>query len=97
MIQYLRVLLGCNHCPDGLSITISSAYPLKPRRAIYGKIVSLIDDILRNPFDGLGKPEPLKYELKGYWSRRISDEHRLVYKINDDSVIIVSCKFHYEK
>ncbi|MCL1490161.1 MAG: Txe/YoeB family addiction module toxin [Pseudanabaena sp. Salubria-1] len=57
----------------------------------------MIDDIFRNPFDGIGKPEPLKYELKGCWTRRISDGHRLVYKINDDSVIIVSCKFHYEK
>ena len=70
---------------------------VKEDKKIYGKIVSLIDDIFRNPFDGIGKPEPLKYELKGCWSRRISDEHRLVYKINDDSVIIVSCKFHYEK
>ena len=69
---------------------------VKEDKKIYGKIVSLIEDILRNPFDGIGKPEQLKYELKGCWSRRISDEHRLVYKINDDSVIILSCKFHYE-
>ncbi len=45
----------------------------------YRKIISLISDILRQPFDGLGKPEPLKHELKGYWSRRITDEHRLVW------------------
>ncbi|MEI6332259.1 MAG: Txe/YoeB family addiction module toxin [Pseudanabaena sp. ELA645] len=66
-------------------------------KKIYSKIVGLIDDILRNPFGGIGKPEPLKYELKGFWSRRITDEHRLVYRINEDAVIIVSCKFHYEK
>ncbi len=66
-------------------------------KKIYGKIVNLISDILRSPFDGIGKPEPLKYELKGYWSRPITDEHRLVYKIGDDAVIIVGCRFHYEK
>jgi len=66
-------------------------------KKIYGKIVNLISDILRSPFDGVGKPEPLKYELKGYWSRRITDEHRLVYKVTEDAVIIVGCRFHYEK
>jgi len=66
-------------------------------KKIYGKIVNLISDILRSPFDGIGKPEPLKYELKGYWSRRITDEHRLVYKVTEDAVIIVGCRFHYEK
>jgi toxin YoeB len=66
-------------------------------KKIYGKIVNLISDILRSPFDGIGKPEPLKYELKGYWSRRITDEHRLVYKVSEDAVIIAGCRFHYEK
>jgi len=66
-------------------------------KKIYGKIVNLITDILRSPFDGIGKPEPLKYELNGYWSRRITDEHRLVYKVSDDAVTIVGCRFHYEK
>ena len=66
-------------------------------KKIYGKIVNLITDILRSPFDGIGKPEPLKYELKGFWSRRITDEHRLVYKVSDDAVTIVGCRFHYEK
>jgi toxin YoeB len=64
-------------------------------RKIYAKIVELIDDILRSPFSGLGKPEALKYALKGYWSRRITDEHRLVYKVTDSQIIILSCKFHY--
>jgi toxin YoeB len=58
------------------------------------QIVDLILDILRQPYTGLGKPERLKYELRGYWSRRISEEHRLVYKIAGERVIIVSCKYH---
>ncbi len=69
----------------------------KEDKKVYSKIVGLIDDILRNPFGGIGKPEPLKYELKGCWSRRITDEHRLVYRINEDAVTIISCKFHYER
>jgi toxin YoeB len=69
---------------------------VKEDKKIHAKIVELIDDTLRNPFSGLGKPEPLKYELKGYWSRRISDEHRLVYKVTETQIVIVSCKFHYK-
>ena len=64
-------------------------------RKIYTKIVALIKDIDRHPFSGLGKPEPLKRNLKGLWSRRITKEHRLVYKLTDEEIIIVSCKFHY--
>jgi toxin YoeB len=58
-------------------------------------IVELIKDIDRSPFFGLGKPEPLKHELSGYCSRRINDEHRLVYKVTDIEVIIIACKYHY--
>jgi toxin YoeB len=61
----------------------------------YQRIVELIKDILRQPFTGIGKPEPLKHELKGYWSRRINDEHRLVYKVSAEAVTIISCKYHY--
>ena len=64
-------------------------------RKIYAKIVDLIKDIQRQPFTGLGKPEPLKHKLRGLWSRRITLEHRLVYKITEDEVVIVSCRFHY--
>jgi len=64
-------------------------------RNIYRRIVALILDILREPFAGLGKPEPLRHELKGYWSRRIDNEHRLVYKVEQDAVTIVACKYHY--
>jgi toxin YoeB len=67
----------------------------KTNRKIYDRIVQLIKDIDRSPFHGIGKPEPLKFELSGYWSRRINDEHRLVYKVTDDSIIIISCKYHY--
>ena len=59
------------------------------------KINELIKDCLRNHFKGLGKPEPLKGNLKGFWSRRINDEHRLVYKIENNQLQIVQCRFHY--
>ena len=66
-------------------------------KKIFKKILELIRDIQRDPFAGLGKPEPLKYELQGYWSRRITDEHRLVYKVQEDLLIILTCKYHYEQ
>ncbi|WP_427161439.1 Txe/YoeB family addiction module toxin [Aliinostoc sp. HNIBRCY26] len=66
-------------------------------KKILKKILDLIKDIQREPFSGIGKPEPLKYELQGYWSRRITDEHRLVYKIEEDLIIILSCKYHYNE
>ncbi len=59
------------------------------------KIIELIEDILRNPFTGVGKPEPLKHHLKGFWSRRISQEHRLVYEVTETSINIISCRDHY--
>ena len=59
------------------------------------RINRLIADIQRNPFDGIGKPEPLKHQLSGYWSRRITDEHRLVYKVEADTLVIRNCRFHY--
>ena len=68
---------------------------LKTDKKIFRRIAKLIVDIQNQPFYGIGKPELLKYEYKGYWSRRITDEHRLVYKVTDDEIIIVSCKYHY--
>jgi len=65
-------------------------------KKIHGRIVKLIKDIDRSPFSGLGKPEPLKHELKGLWSRRITEEHRLVYKVTEEEIVIVSCRFHYQ-
>jgi toxin YoeB len=64
-------------------------------RQILKRINKLLKDIQRNPFEGIGKPEALKYELSGCWSRRISEEHRLVYEMNDYSVVIISCRYHY--
>lgn len=66
-------------------------------KKLHAKIVDLIRDIDRSPFTGLGKPEPLRHELKGYWSRRINDVHRLVYKVTNEDIIIVSCKYHYDQ
>ena len=62
---------------------------------IVKRINQLIKDIKRNPFDGIGKPEALKGNLSGFWSRRISNEHRIVYAIEKDIAIIISCKGHY--
>ena len=64
-------------------------------RKLQAKIAALILDTLRDPFTGLGKPEPLKHNLAGCWSRRINDEHRLVYRVTDDALVILSCKYHY--
>ena len=65
------------------------------------RIKDLIKSIRQDPFRGLGKPEPLKYDLKGYWSRRITGEHRIVYKVSgtkgvDQKCIIIQCRFHYD-
>ena len=70
-------------------------YWQKTDKQILKKINQLIKDIKRNPLDGLGKPEALKHEFSGCWSRRITDEHRLVYEITEYSVVIISCRFHY--
>ncbi len=59
------------------------------------KVFDLIESIQQNPFSGIGKPEALKGELSGFWSRRIDDEHRLVYKVTDEHIHIHSCKGHY--
>ncbi len=59
------------------------------------KLNALIDEVKRTPFEGTGKPEPLKHELAGWWSRRITDEHRLVYRVRDGGVEIAQCRFHY--
>lgn len=60
------------------------------------KIITLITEISSTPFTGTGKPELLKHDLKGKWSRRITQEHRLVYEVTDAAIIIISCRFHYE-
>ena len=64
-------------------------------RKLLKRINQLIHEILRTPFEGIGKPEPLKGDLSGYWSRRINDEHRLVYAARVDDVIVIACRHHY--
>jgi toxin YoeB len=66
-------------------------------RQLLKRINQLIKESCRTPFAGTGKPEPLKANLSGYWSRRIDSEHRLVYRIGEASLVIVSCRFHYDK
>lgn len=68
----------------------------KEDKKILKKINELIKDIQRTPFEGIGKPEPLKYDLAGYWSRRIDREHRLVYQVEENEIFIYSCRYHYD-
>lgn len=72
-------------------------YWQKQDRKTLKRINELIKDCVRNPFDGIGKAEPLKGDLSGFWSRRIDQEHRLVYTIEEDEIIIVVCRYHYTK
>lgn len=65
-------------------------------KAMLKRINAVIKDIERNPFEGLGKPEPLKHGLSGYWSRRINDEHRFVYKVVDDNLFVAQLRYHYD-
>ena len=60
-----------------------------------GRVNELLKDVVRNPFTGIGKPEPLKHEFRGYWSRRIDQRHRLVYQPGKDAILIAQCRFHY--
>ena len=64
-------------------------------KRILKRINEIIKDIQRHPFMGVGKPEPLRFAFAGYWSRRIDQEHRLVYKVEKDSLFIAQCRYHY--
>ena len=66
-------------------------------RRLLKRINLLIKDIMRSPFEGIGKPEALRADLSGYWSRRINDEHRLVYTVKGNDLIIVACRYHYSE
>ena len=66
-------------------------------RTLVKRINRLVDDAVRDPFDGIGKPEPLKYGLANAWSRRITDEHRLVYVVRDDDLILLQARYHYTR
>lgn len=70
-------------------------YWQKNDKAMVKRIHQLIQDIMRNPFEGIGKPEPLKHALSGYWSRRIDGEHRFVYKVGEAGLFIAQLRYHY--
>jgi len=70
-------------------------YWQKTNKRILKKINQLVKDICRDPFKGKGKPEPLRHALAGYWSRRINGEHRIVYKVKEESLFIVQLRYHY--
>ncbi len=71
-------------------------YWQKTDKKILKRINDLLKDISRHPFEGIGKPEALKHKYKGLWSRRITDEHRLIYQIKDNEIRIIKCRFHYD-
>jgi toxin YoeB len=70
---------------------------LQTDRKVVRRIHELIKDTTRSPFEGIGKPEPLRHALAGYWSRRITDEHRMVYKVEGNSLLLAQLRYHYEK
>ena len=65
-------------------------------KSIFKRIVRLIKETQRTPFEGEGQPEPLKHQFKGFWSKRIDQKHRLIYKVEEEKLIIAGCKGHYE-
>ena len=85
----MRLLLESNAWEEYLSWQSEDKKTLK-------RINSLIKDMQRSPFDGIGKPEPLKGDLQGYWSRRIDHVNRIVYTVIEDDLIIISCRGHYD-
>ena len=86
----MRIIFSANSWEDYTSWITGDKKMLK-------KINELVKDIQSIPFEGKGKPEPLKYDLAGLWSRRIDREHRFVYKVVNNEILIYSCKYHYEK
>ena len=86
----MRIVFSKNAWEDYTSWVVEN-------RKMLRKINELIKDIQRTPYEGKGKPEPLKYDLTGLWSRRIDLEHRLVYSVRDKEILIYSCKYHYDK
>ena len=71
-------------------------YWQKTDKRILERINNLVKDISRNPYSGLSKPEPLKYKYQGFWSGRITEEHRLIYRFVEDEIHIAKCRFHYD-
>ena len=86
----------CNrNAYSSLARTLSSAKSTYMTQKTLKRINLLIQDIMRSPFDGLGKPEPLRENLSGWWSRRIDDTNRIVYKVEPDTIVVAQCKTHY--
>lgn len=85
----MRIIFSKNSWEDYVSW-------LSEDKKVLLKINELIKEIQRTPFEGKGKPEPLKHDLKGLWSRRITREHRLVYQVKGNDILIYACKFHYD-
>ncbi len=85
----MKIVFSKNSWEDYTSWLIEDIKMLK-------KINELIKDIQQTPFEGKGKPEALKYDLTGFWSRRIDREHRLVYQVKNETIIIYACKYHYD-
>jgi toxin YoeB len=67
----------------------------QPQPKLVKRVDALIREIQRTPFEGIGKPEPLRHALSGYWSRRVTDEHRIVYKVKGDALLIAQLRYHY--
>ena len=88
------VLLRCNW-ESAVYKLLLRKITQKTDMKILRRINTLIKEIKRNPFEGIGKPEPLKHALSGYWSRRINDEHRIVYKASSDAILIAQLRYHY--
>ncbi|KAA9356889.1 MULTISPECIES: Txe/YoeB family addiction module toxin [Larkinella] len=84
---------SANFSPEALN-QLAELSKVSPK--LIAKLSELLNECLRSPFEGRGKPEPLKGDLSGYWSRRINDEHRLVYKVDDNYIYVFSCKGHYD-
>jgi toxin YoeB len=70
-------------------------YWLKTDKKLVDRILSLLEETRRTPFDGIGKPEPLRFQLAGCWSRRIDREHRLVYQVEKNEIVVIACRYHY--
>ncbi|ABQ24528.1 Txe/YoeB family addiction module toxin [Geotalea uraniireducens] len=70
-------------------------YWLKTDKRQAERILALLEEIRRTPFDGTGKPEPLRFQLAGCWSRRIDREHRLVYQVEESEIVVIACRYHY--
>ncbi len=85
----MRVLVFDQNALEDLTFWVQN----DRRKAL--RLLRLLDESLFNPFGGIGKPEPLKHDFAGCWSKRLDDEHRVVYKVSDERILVLSCRYHY--